>query len=218
MTVFALAESLAGIGRWRFDFTNGQCEFSPELKRMFGFPGDGEVSFEQLWSAVPDGGADYRARFKERGDSRTPWRHEFTVRRGTSGDCRILQSIAVNEFGADGALRENIGVLIDVTEQRQREEALSQERARAMRLAAEANVLALTDPLTGLANRRRTLAQLDKCVARARELDCQLSLVTFDIDHFKQVNDTFGHQMGDEVLARVAEIARSQMRESDVLG
>ena len=217
MTVFGLAETLAGIGRWRLDFTTMQGELSPELKRMLGFPSDADVKFDEMWSVVPDGGADYRARFKDRYESRMPWRHEFTICQ-SSGECRILQSIAVNEFDDQGCLRENIGVVIDVTDQRRREEALDQERARAMRLAAEANVLAQTDPLTGLANRRRTLGQLGKCVSSAEAMGEPFSLVTFDIDHFKQVNDSYGHQMGDDVLVRVAGIACGQMRDSDLLG
>jgi diguanylate cyclase (GGDEF)-like protein/PAS domain S-box-containing protein len=68
------------------------------------------------------------------------------------------------------------------------------------RLAAQA----ATDPLTGLANHRTFHERLDTEVAAALERDMQLSLVVFDLDHFKDVNDAFGHQVGDGVLSEAA--------------
>src|SRR5690606_487223 len=85
-------------------------------------------------------------------------------------------------------------------------------------LAAEAQKLANTDPLTGLANRRCTLDWLDRLVRASQEVGEPLSALIFDIDHFKRVNDTLGHQAGDEVLRRVAEIARAQLRTEDLVG
>lgn len=217
MTVFALAETLAGIGRWRFDRVTGQYSLSPELKRIFGFPVDSDIGFAQLARTTPDQGRVFRALLASRRDSRNTWRRELTIRR-PDGEVRVLKTIVMNEFNPDGTVRENIGVVLDVTEQHRREQALRQERARAMRLAAEANLLAQTDPLTGLANRRRTFAQLRKCTEAARDSGRVLSLVVFDIDHFKRINDGYGHQTGDDVLMRVANIARTQIREADLLG
>ena len=217
MTVFTLAEKLAGIGRWRFELATGEYSFSPELKRIFGFPGDSHISFNQLARTTPDNGKAFRALLVAKRESRNSWRRELTICR-PDGEERILETIAKNTFDSSGRVQENVGVVIDVTEQRGREEALRRERARAMRLAAEANLLAQTDPLTGLANRRRTFAQLAKCAEAACDEGCTLSLVVFDIDHFKRINDGYGHQVGDDVLVRVANIARSQMRDTDLLG
>jgi diguanylate cyclase (GGDEF)-like protein len=125
---------------------------------------------------------------------------------------------ATNEFTADGELATTFGVVMDVTEHRQRQEALDNERTRAMRLAAEAQYLAHTDSLTGLANRRRAITQLDKCIRRCQQGERPLGVISFDIDHFKRVNDTEGHQKGDDVLVRVAEIARDRARASDLVG
>lgn len=74
--------------------------------------------------------------------------------------------------------------------------------------------LALTDELTGVANRRAVLAALDR---EARDGGAALAVVMFDIDHFKSINDTFGHQAGDQVLRTVADAARSVLREGDTL-
>jgi diguanylate cyclase (GGDEF)-like protein len=64
--------------------------------------------------------------------------------------------------------------------------------------------LATRDALTGLANRRLFEESLEREVARARRLSTPLSLLLIDVDHFKQINDTYGHPAGDAVLAGVA--------------
>jgi diguanylate cyclase (GGDEF)-like protein len=80
-------------------------------------------------------------------------------------------------------------------------------------LAEEAQV----DNLTGLLNRRGFAERGQIELARAkREVDW-LGVASFDLDHFKAVNDEFGHDVGDRVLARAAELFRAQMRDTDVL-
>ena len=76
--------------------------------------------------------------------------------------------------------------------------------------------LSITDPLTGLANRRRLMARLEEEVARARRYKTPLSVVMLDIDHFKQVNDTHGHAMGDEVLRNIGAMLKASVRTTDL--
>ena len=90
------------------------------------------------------------------------------------------------------------------------------EREEAIRLELERH--ARTDELTGLANRRETLAALDRSIALARRNGQPLSVAVLDIDHFKKVNDTHGHPAGDEVLRRIGQIALQIMRAHDVVG
>lgn len=71
------------------------------------------------------------------------------------------------------------------------------------------------DPLTGLYNRRAMEPDLKKEMVRARRYKLPLSLVMCDIDHFKQVNDTYGHKIGDRVLQKLAECLKGAMRTSD---
>jgi diguanylate cyclase (GGDEF)-like protein len=74
---------------------------------------------------------------------------------------------------------------------------------------------AVTDELTGLANIRAFTSILDRELERSRRFDSPLGLVMLDIDDFKQVNDSYGHQQGDEVLAQVASVLRSLSRDLD---
>jgi diguanylate cyclase (GGDEF)-like protein len=74
---------------------------------------------------------------------------------------------------------------------------------------------AVTDELTGLANVRQFHSILDSEVERARRFDTPLALVMVDLDHFKLVNDRYGHQQGDEVLALVADVLREFSRDID---
>nr|WP_275299078.1 diguanylate cyclase [Halomonas kenyensis] len=89
--------------------------------------------------------------------------------------------------------------------------------SQAKRYQAELEFHAGHDPLTGAVNRNRFLAVLAQERAEARRNGHSLSLVMFDIDRFKRVNDTFGHSIGDMVLSRLVQTCRGLLREVDVL-
>ncbi len=74
---------------------------------------------------------------------------------------------------------------------------------------------AITDPLTGLPNRRYLDERLNSELGRARRYDKPFTLLMLDIDHFKAINDTHGHAAGDAVLRRLAEVLLAQLREVD---
>lgn len=76
--------------------------------------------------------------------------------------------------------------------------------------------LSVTDALTGLYNRRYLMERLDKEIARTARYGTPLSLVMIDLDHFKRINDGFGHPMGDEVLRNVGRMLREDARATDV--
>ena len=93
-------------------------------------------------------------------------------------------------------------------------------RLRTLELEAANRALDLqarTDALTGVLNRRGFETQMAFAVALARRSSRPLSLITVDVDHFKRVNDTHGHEAGDEVLRRLARTLESRLRGSDVV-
>ena len=77
--------------------------------------------------------------------------------------------------------------------------------------------LSLTDELTGLANRRCFENTFEKEFLRAKRYNNKLTLVIFDIDYFKKVNDTFGHQCGDYILKQVSNAALQTFRKTDTV-
>ncbi|MDP2470655.1 MAG: sensor domain-containing diguanylate cyclase [Candidatus Palauibacterales bacterium] len=89
------------------------------------------------------------------------------------------------------------------------------EVIRSAQLLEETRRLAITDALTGLFNRRHFNQQLEENVGRAVRYDEPLALVFLDVDHFKSVNDKFGHQAGDRCLQALARTLRDSVRDSD---
>lgn len=85
-------------------------------------------------------------------------------------------------------------------------------------LHAEMQELATTDTLTNLLNRHGFFELGRREVDRSHRFDRKLSAVMFDIDHFKQVNDEYGHTVGDQILAALAQRCRSELRAVDLLG
>jgi diguanylate cyclase (GGDEF)-like protein/PAS domain S-box-containing protein len=97
-------------------------------------------------------------------------------------------------------------------------EVVFQDIAGRKAMEAELARLATTDPLTGVANRRRFLEQVGMELDRMKRFGDPATLLMLDVDHFKAVNDTHGHAAGDAVLRHLAELARLRLRRVDLLG
>ncbi|MFY0990443.1 GGDEF domain-containing protein [Halomonas sp. C05BenzN] len=95
------------------------------------------------------------------------------------------------------------GMMLDISEQ-------VAEEARLRRLSD-------TDDLTGLANRRKLIDRLDEEISLSNRHATPLSLMILDLDHFKSINDTWGHLQGDQVLRDLAELCRATLREEDLV-
>jgi diguanylate cyclase (GGDEF)-like protein len=124
---------------------------------------------------------------------------------------------------ADGVARTILGITRNVSERKAVESALRETNRQLHarieeigRLQVALQELAVRDSLTGLYNRRYLDETLEREVSRARREGIPLSLVMLDIDHFKRVNDTYGHQVGDEVLRMLASTLLADIRAEDV--
>jgi diguanylate cyclase (GGDEF)-like protein len=93
------------------------------------------------------------------------------------------------------------------------------DRLRAQRAAlTDAERRAQTDPLTGVLNRRSLIERLEAACARARARGLPIALLFIDLDHFKLINDSYGHQAGDACLRAIIEPIHLELRQSDVIG
>lgn len=93
------------------------------------------------------------------------------------------------------------------------------DRLRDQRLAlSDAERRAQTDPLTGVLNRRSLVERLETACLRARARGLPIALLFIDVDHFKQINDTRGHQAGDACLRAIIGPIHAELRQSDVIG
>lgn len=111
------------------------------------------------------------------------------------------------------------GFAIDINELKQREADLLREVERRERLEVKIRKLANTDALTGIANRRHFVERVEIEFDRTQQSKNTLCLMMIDIDHFKSVNDTYGHAAGDEVITTVAMAAASEVTsDSDLIG
>ena len=95
---------------------------------------------------------------------------------------------------------------------------LKAEIARRVSLEQDLRVLASTDALTGLVNRRAFMERFSHELARSQRHGPSPTLIILDIDHFKKINDRYGHPAGDAVLAHLAQLLRASLRNVDIVG
>jgi len=138
------------------------------------------------------------------------------------GILALLPSTARNaaamalDLGANDVVISNV----DLTEIRHRCAVILQAKheADALRRTVETGLkAAITDPLTGLFNRRYALPHLARLSAESRTTGRQFAIMVLDIDHFKSINDTFGHKIGDDILKQVARRLQNNLRAVDLL-
>ncbi|MNP25795.1 Response regulator PleD [compost metagenome] len=96
-------------------------------------------------------------------------------------------------------------------------EEIEQKQEELIALNANLVELSVTDKLTGLKNRRYFQEKIEDQIILYRKVDKPFSVILLDIDHFKKVNDTWGHQTGDDVLERLAKILQAYSRKGDIV-
>ncbi|QFS87709.1 MULTISPECIES: GGDEF domain-containing protein [unclassified Marinobacter] len=124
----------------------------------------------------------------------------------------MFQNLTISPLtGTNGEVDKICLLIYDVTEFASSKRALERANEQLAKLS-------MTDRLTGLLNRGTWENLVDAEYERYRRYGQATSLVMFDIDHFKPVNDTYGHLAGDEVIRHTAQITRSSIRQSDSAG
>ncbi len=151
------------------------------------------------------------------------WHGEFVNRRKDGSHYYEAATISPI-IDPKGVTTHYLAIKEDITERKHVEEALKmaneQLTLRVMeveQLQADLRKQALHDPLTGLYNRRYLNETLIREIARSERENHQISFIISDIDHFKKINDTYGHHAGDKFLVEIAQLMRRCARESDFI-
>ncbi len=138
---------------------------------------------------------------------------------GAMAGATTCQPLLVGGKVIGSVLQVGEAPLDELAERRLRESVESAAPVLAhVRTLAIAETRAATDALTGLANRRAVADDLKRMVAQASRALSPLAVIAVDLDHFKQVNDRYGHDLGDDVLAVVGTCLRESVRSSDLVG
>jgi PAS domain S-box-containing protein len=198
------AQRIARLGSWEWDFRTQRIRVSEECRVVVGLSvAEGDVSERHAWSrVVPEDRVRIEKLFRDGQDSASTLTFESGVQH-PDGRARIVRVEAEFERDPAGVAVAMHGVIQDVTERRQAEDQIRR--------------LANYDSLTGLPNRRYLREEFGATIERARAAEHVLALLFVDIDRFKHINDTLGHEIGDQVLREVAWRLHSTVRETDTV-
>lgn len=199
-------EHIKGFGVAMLDHAGTVIEWNASIGRLLGEPEHAVVGSQLLdWRADDAEAPEEVASFAEVAEAvaregwcqlQAPWRRSDG--RPLWGDCIVSALVET-----DGTIGGYVAVIRDVTDERQQSQRLLND--------------ALTDPLTGLFNRRGLQKRLSAAKRRTSAPLGPRTWVMVDIDHFKRVNDTCGHEGGDVVLKAVADALQQGAREGDTL-
>lgn len=197
----------AELGFWDWEITTGKVDRNERWATMLGYTHQEIQNSTQQWSdfVYPE-------------DRERAWSSIFDVVEGRSASHKIeyrmlhkdggirwiLDQAKVMQRDAQGKATRMCGTHLDIPERKLLEEELLRQ--------------AHIDYLTGVCNRRHFMERAEQELHRANRYGKQLSLLMLDIDHFKQINDRYGHKIGDEVLRRLAHQCQATLRNADILG
>lgn len=218
-TSLRMAQSIAHLGHWEWAAASGQFYWSEEAYRIFGLePQSCPTNFEAFLQAIHPDDRDRVTGCLGQMSSKEECEMEYRIVL-PNGETRVIhgKGQAVNlggdqppkMIGTFQLLPQHdqatmLGVIQDITERK--------------KLEAELEKQANTDFLTGCASRRHFLGHAEQEISRIHRYGGALSILELDLDHFKTINDQYGHLTGDLTLKKFVEVCRRLLREVDLIG
>ncbi len=199
------AQRIARLGHWEWDIATQHANWSREVARMFGFD---KTNLGGPWESLlakveSDKRQDVRENAQLAAEGAQPFSLEFDVIGQRENDFCSVRLEAEPKLDKDGVCTHMVGTFQDITQS-----ATAQK---------EIHDLAYYDLVTGLPNRAQLRESLIHQLKMAERTNGKFALLFLDLDHFKQVNDTLGHDAGDDLLQQVSNRLSSVLRDSDVL-
>ena len=195
------AQSVASIGSWHLDISRNVLEWTPETYRIFGIEAGTPLNLDSFMNCVHPGDRKYLENAWQQALQGEVYDIEHRI--VIDGVIRWVRERAEIEFDLRGVAVSALGTVQDITERKEAENRI--------------RYLAYYDSLTGLPNRQSFMERLNRELARARHQDARLAVLFLDLDGFKAINDTLGHNVGDLILQWASERMKYGIRPSDVL-
>lgn len=188
---------------WDWNIQTGKVYYSARWYEMLGYAGDELSGTLDDWkeSVHPDDLDEAMEAINRHLSGKVPI-YECTYRlKKKSGDYIWVRDRGIRQIDDEGEVKRMIGSHSDITAGKEIRENLEK--------------MIITDDLTGLFNRRHYDIQLKDEMMRAERYGSRLSIIMIDIDLFKQINDTYGHQAGDKALQELARVIKKKIRNTD---
>ncbi len=198
---FNEAQALAHIGSWSLEPSKALLQWSDECYRIFNIEIGTPVDYKRFLQSVhPDDREQVDGAWQAALQG-APYKidHRIVI----NNTIKWVRERAKLEFDDSGQVKSAVGTVQDITKRKLYEEELER--------------LVNYDSLTGLANRSFLLSHLQKSIHMAMRNHRTIALLLFDLDHFKDVNDSFGHAIGDELLTLVAKRFIQRIRKGDLI-
>ncbi|HEB95474.1 MAG TPA: EAL domain-containing protein [Sedimenticola thiotaurini] len=175
---------------------------NPAFSRVTGYAADEVIGRDATMLCSGRHDREFLAGIQRELETRGFWRGEMWGRRRSGEEYPLQMSITLSQ-DASGQSRYRIALFNDISDEKRYQEHIQH--------------LALYDPLTDLPNRRLFQERLDQALRESRRQNKPVALLYVDLDNFKPVNDTFGHDTGDRLLLQLTERLRGLIREADTL-
>lgn len=185
---------------WNTNASGEVCQDMPDWRAYTGQKLEKFLGWGWLDALHPEDRENTAAAWAEAIEGGTLYETEYRLRRH-DGEYRYFTARGVPVLNADGAIREWIGTCTDITDRKRTEDQIHH--------------LAYHDQLTGLPNRQLFQDRLKQDLKRMERNNTALALLFIDLDRFKEVNDTLGHDKGDILLIETARRIRRHVRDSD---
>ncbi len=200
---------------YRLRYSNMEYDYiSPSIERLLGYSVEEmkKINFRSLiveTKLVSDGMKSidsYDSLEKNRMNREVnKWQADYRIKT-KSGEEVWVSDISYPWLDKKGNIIGSIGCLRDISDRVRAEEYVRAELVR----------LANTDQLTGLSNRRAFFSRIEDEIKRTKRTGLDFSMLIIDIDHFKRINDTYGHDVGDAVINEIGKIITASLRETDL--